>query len=101
MTDVNSYGYLYVNGSDSYGGAVIGWGESSDNWTFHRVYEYVTGGDITHKAFCYYRDNNAWGYNDKSTTCVSEHDWGEVKPEYRNKSLYQAATIFNEELPSS
>ncbi|MBQ9362439.1 MAG: hypothetical protein IJT97_03350, partial [Bacteroidaceae bacterium] len=99
MEDIKSFGYLYIYGSNAYGGAVIGWADNADNWVFHRVYEYVSfSSEIAHKGFCYYNSGNAWGYNDNSTTCVSYHTgWGEVKAEYRDKTSSQAADIFNKE----
>ncbi len=88
MEDCKSFGYLYATGNDTYGGAVMGWGHYG-LWTLHRVYEYVTFNNCTHQAFSYWYDTNAttinaWGYNSKSTTCVSYNNFDHVKAEYRN-----------------
>ncbi|MBP5420711.1 MAG: hypothetical protein J6Y72_12960, partial [Bacteroidales bacterium] len=103
IEDCKSYGYLYAKGSNAYGGAVIGWANSADNWELHRVYEWVDFYDFAHEGFCYYYDNNPhpWGYNSKSTSCISHHDWGEVKQEYRKMYSSDAADIFNQEQPGS
>ena len=100
MSDVCSYGYIKMNNNNSYAGAVIGWANSADDWSLHRVWEYVSFVNVNHQAFCYYNSNNAWGYNDKSTTCLSYHNWGEIKEEYRN--IWSSATdICNKELAGS
>ena len=100
-SDVKSYGYVTVAGSNSYGGAIIGWAQNADNWKFNRVYEYVSFTSTTHQGFCYYKDGNPWGYNSNSSACISYHNWGEVKEEYRNKFSSDAAVIFNQEKPGS
>ena len=105
MEDSKSYGYVYAIGSDSYGGAVFGWGHGG-SWTLHRVYEYVSFSGINHAAFSFWynQSNNTihkWGYNDASTTCVSYHDFDEVKAEYRSTYGSDALGIFNRELSGS
>ena len=84
MTDCQFEGTLKANNaSDSYGGAFVGWSHSQE-WGFHRLYEYGTYSNVKHVGFCYKRDGGAWGYNDDCTLCISNHNWGEVKSEWRN-----------------
>ena len=102
MTDVSSFGYLFANGSNAYGGAVIGWANSWDDWTMHRVWEFVTfDPDIKHQGFCYHNNSTAWGYNDKSTNCLSYHSWGEMRGGCSGIGETQVANICNQEQPGS
>ncbi|MBR6287023.1 MAG: hypothetical protein IKR18_08575, partial [Bacteroidaceae bacterium] len=103
IEDCKSYGRLDCNISGGYAGAIIGWAESSDKWEMHRVYEYITSLVFTHTGFCYYNYNSGtpWGNNIKSTTCISAHDWGEMKMGCRNINISSAVAMFNDEQPGS
>ncbi len=71
------------NASDSYGGSFCGWGHNG-HWYFHRLYENGTYNQIRHKGFSYWIDKagngdvHVWGTNNKSTNCLSAHNWGEM-----------------------
>ena len=107
MEDCKSYGYLVSTAANAYGGAVLGWGHYG-SWTLHRVYEYVSFDGITNQAFSYWYNPGtteilAWGYNDKSTACVSYHNLNEVKAEYRSISANSSklVDIMNEDMSGS
>lgn len=97
MTDVKSIGWLTAKGDDSYAGTIIGWASSWDKWTFHRVYEDCNFTSVTHKGFCYHSGGTAWGYNDKSTNCISSHKWGEMRDGCAEIGDLVAKDIFNQE----
>ena len=101
IEDCKSWGDITAKGSNAYCGSIIGWADNANNWEMHRVAEYVSFTDVAHAGFSYYNPGTPWGYNSKSTTCVSAHSWGEVKAEYRNKYSSDAAVIFNQEQPGS
>ena len=104
IEDCKSFGTINTSETNSYGGAVIGWCNPGGTWEMHRVYEYVDLYGFTNKAFSYDYDGSspkAWGYNNRSTTCLSYHNYSEVKPEYRNIFSSKAAEIFNNEQPGS
>ncbi len=103
VIDVASIGKVWTSGSDTYGGSIIGWANNVDDWTFHRVWEGVTFNSTVHCGFCYYYSSgaNAWGYNEKSSNCLSFHNWGEMKAECRTKGNDDATELFNQEQPGS
>ena len=86
MTDCLFQGYLESDGSnDSHAGAFVGWAHSKE-WVFHRLYEYGMYEKAKYRGFCYVRNEDPWGYNDKSTLCMAYSGWAEVKSEWRNKT---------------
>ena len=97
MTDVKSIGWLTAKGYDSYAGTIIGWASSWDKWTFHRVYEDCNFTSVTHQGFCYHSGDTAWGYNDKSTNCISSHKWGEMRDGCAEIGDLVAKDRFNQE----
>ena len=97
MTDVKSIGWHTAKGNDSYVGTIIGWANSWDKWTFHRVYEDCNFTSVTHKGFCYHYGYTAWGYNDKSTNCISSHNWVEMRDGCIEIGDIDAKDIFNQE----
>ncbi|MBR1520669.1 MAG: hypothetical protein IJ635_05470, partial [Bacteroidaceae bacterium] len=82
MEDCRFDGTLRASGT-SYGGAILGWGAYEAHWNVSRVYEHGNYPNISHAGFCYYYNGGAvaWG---NGTLCISGHNWGEVKSEYRN-----------------
>jgi len=110
VTDCDSYGYIYSTcGTESVAGAVIGWGNNGGSWTMHRVYEFVSfGNEITHAGFSYWNkagsggyDRAAWGYNDKSTLCLSKHNFGEMRSGCKNIETNQVVDLMNAEKDGS
>ncbi len=84
LSDCLFDGTLTASGSsNSRGGAFCGWGHNG-HWYFHRAYENGTYNRIKHAGFCYWynkagnESTNVWGYNDRSTNCLSAHDWNEM-----------------------
>ena len=89
VTDCLFDGTLKATG-ESYGGAICGWGHNG-SWTMNRVYECGTYIDIKHASLCYWYNNNGdkstnnWGYNGRSTNCISAQNWGEMaSADHRN-----------------
>ena len=105
VTDCRFDGKLTSSNKDNTtAGAFIGWG-GEGGWTFHRAYEdgtYSVKGSSG--GFC--RDSNGnrwWGYNSKSTLCLSSHDWGEMKDSNHKKVKDQSTVVtrMNEEKAGS
>ena len=104
VTDCKFGGTLTANGaSDSYGGAIVGWGENGGSWTMHRVYECGTYNSIGHAGFCYYNNGGTvvWGNNSKSTLCISYYNWGEMASDCKDISESEAETKMNSEKAGS
>ena len=69
-------------GSESYGGAFVGWGNSDGIEAYH-CYEDGTYTNIKHAGFNYRSNGEAYSYGGGYTS-ISSHNWGEIDGSYRN-----------------
>ena len=69
------------SGTESYGGAFIGWGDNNEFMYPYRLYEDGTYTNIRHAGYNYRSTGEAYIFTSSS---ISSHDWGEVESRYRN-----------------
>ena len=69
------------SGTESYGGAFIGWGDNNEFMYPYRLYEDGTYTNIRHAGYNYRSTGEAYIFTSSS---ISSHDWGEVESGYRN-----------------